>query len=57
MSKTINNDKGTDTVVKGLASSRSFAIAQVIMSSFMVLMSFMMRLSSGSARLYYWWAL
>jgi hypothetical protein len=47
MSKTINNGKGVDTLVKGLESLRSFAIGQVFVSILMVLMSFMMMLSSG----------
>lgn len=47
MSKTINNSTGADTLVKGLASLRSFAFAQEVVSTIMVVMSFMMMLSSG----------
>jgi hypothetical protein len=47
MSKTINNGRGANTLVNGLASLRFFASAQEFVSIFMVVMSFMMMLSSG----------
>jgi len=48
MFKGINNDKGADTLVNGLACLRSFAIGQVFVSFLMAGMSFMMMVFSGN---------
>jgi len=47
MSKTINNGKGVDTLENGLARLRSFAIGQVLVSIFMIALSFIVVIISS----------
>jgi hypothetical protein len=48
MYQTINNDRGANTLEKGLSSLKFFASTQVFVSSFMVIISFMMMFYSSS---------
>lgn len=48
MYKTINNDRGANTLEKGLSSLKFFASTQVFVSSLMVIISFMMMFYSSS---------